>query len=403
VNGAHRLFQCLLVLWPLSAGAQQMPPYPDVWELQFPNAVPGSSLHASLLNDGQVVVAYLPDGPAGKAPRVERLFFGGGSVKEERLPDGQYVFTYADGRHTTVSSHDNFREALPDGRTIRNSYNEYRDCYRGPAREYVVITGENRRPQVSKVFFYLLDEPQRFTTSVNDNWRGLDTGPSCPTEPSLDLEVNVESIGGSFLPLSDGTILLLDHQHGLVIRLTRDLDSPSNLMNNRVFAFPYNESYLFVDLLLGKDYGNGEEKSIRFQEALDDLRDHLRKIKNEQLGIESPVKAEDGKVAERSGVISTPCVRNDHGIFEDINCAVEARDAADRELNAVYKALLARLGPSEEKRLRQAQRTWLEFVQADARFTIEREGDGSSGRLIAINYQEQLIRQRAEALKSWLP
>lgn len=392
------LFFAMLVLLPIAVCAQQTPPYPDVWEMQFPNPAPGSRLRASLLNDGQVVIAYLPDALSGKAPSVERLFFGGGAVQQQRLADGQYVFVYEDGRQASVTALDSFSGRLQDGRTIRNGDNAYRDCYRGPAREYVLIKDKDRDQRFTKVFFYLLDKPKRFVSTVNDNWRGLNTGPSCSSEPSLNLEVSVESIGGSFLPLPDGTILLLDHEHGLVLRLTKDLESHSKLMNNLVFAFPYNDSYLFVGLLLGKDYGSGENQSIRYQEALDDLRDYLRKIKKEQRGGKARNEiVQPGDAAARS------CFRNDHGIFEDINCAVQAQDAADRELNEVYKALLERLLPSEERLLRQAQRDWLEFVEADAKFTFEREGDGSSGKLIAVNYRERLTRERVVALKSWLP
>ncbi len=221
MNIAQKIVRGLLILATLltvNAHAQPLPPYPDVWELQFPNPTPGSSLHASLLSDGQVVIEYMPEGMAAKAPRVEKLFFGGGNVRREKLPDGQLVFTYADGTHAVVSRYASYREQLGHGRVIRSADNKYRGCYRGPAQEYVMILDGERHQRIEKVFFYLLDEPKRFVSTANDNWRELDTGPSCPTEPSLNIEVSVESISGSFLPLPDGTILLLDHQHGLVLR-----------------------------------------------------------------------------------------------------------------------------------------------------------------------------------------
>ena len=61
------------------------------------------------------------------------------------------------------------------------------------------------------------------------------------------------------------------------------------------------------------------------------------------------------------------------------------------------------LSKGEAERLRQAQRAWLSFVEADAKFVFEREGNGSSGRLVAVNAREKLTAQRIEALKSWLP
>jgi uncharacterized protein YecT (DUF1311 family) len=97
-----------------------------------------------------------------------------------------------------------------------------------------------------------------------------------------------------------------------------------------------------------------------------------------------------------------PCVRNAAGVFENISCAVEARDKANKELNSTYQRLLAALSQGEAEKLRQAQRAWLSFVEADAEFVFERDGGGSSGQLVVVNTREQLTRQRNQALKSWL-
>jgi hypothetical protein len=47
-------------------------------------------------------------------------------------------------------------------------------------------------------------------------------------------------------------------------------------MNRKLFGFP-NEwgDSTFVGTLTGKDYGSNEEGNVRFQEALDDLRNYL--------------------------------------------------------------------------------------------------------------------------------
>jgi uncharacterized protein YecT (DUF1311 family) len=98
----------------------------------------------------------------------------------------------------------------------------------------------------------------------------------------------------------------------------------------------------------------------------------------------------------------THCARNSAGVFENINCAAEARDKADKELNSTYQRLLASLSGPQAEKLRLAQRAWLSFVEADTSFVLEREGAGSSGRLVAVNNREKLTRQRVESLKSWL-
>jgi uncharacterized protein YecT (DUF1311 family) len=97
------------------------------------------------------------------------------------------------------------------------------------------------------------------------------------------------------------------------------------------------------------------------------------------------------------------CTRNSFGVFEDISCAFNARNAADKELNETYQRLLGVLRPIEAQALRKAQRAWLSYVDADAKFSFAIEGDGSSGRLVVANTRERLTRERIEALKSWLP
>ena len=97
------------------------------------------------------------------------------------------------------------------------------------------------------------------------------------------------------------------------------------------------------------------------------------------------------------------CKRNDFGVFEDINCATEAAQTADRELNATFTKLLEILRPAEAAALRKAQDSWMEYVKVDARFVLEREGNGSAGHLVVVNNRERLTRERTLALKSWLP
>lgn len=97
------------------------------------------------------------------------------------------------------------------------------------------------------------------------------------------------------------------------------------------------------------------------------------------------------------------CQRNEFEVFEEVACAAEADRQADRELNATYKELLSLLRPDEADALRTAQRAWLAFVAADARFTLAREGDGSAGWLVILNDRERLARERIDALRFWLP
>lgn len=82
-------------------------------------------------------------------------------------------------------------------------------------------------------------------------------------------------------------------------------------------------------------------------------------------------------------------------------CAAEAYQAADRELNETYKHLLSALDIPSQKRLVQAERAWLAFVDAESKFIFEIEGDGSSGRLAVTNSREKHARNRTNELKNW--
>jgi uncharacterized protein YecT (DUF1311 family) len=97
------------------------------------------------------------------------------------------------------------------------------------------------------------------------------------------------------------------------------------------------------------------------------------------------------------------CNRNEYGVFEDIGCASEAFIAADRELNAVYTKLLQSLDAVEQKALVQSQRSWLAFLEANAKFIYAIEGDGSQGRLVVVNAREEHTRVRVKELKAWVP
>jgi uncharacterized protein YecT (DUF1311 family) len=97
------------------------------------------------------------------------------------------------------------------------------------------------------------------------------------------------------------------------------------------------------------------------------------------------------------------CQRNEHDVFEDIGCASEAFAAAGRELNAVYTKLMQSLDVDEKKALVQSQRSWLAFIDANARFIYAIQGDGSLGRLVVINAREEHTRVRVRELKAWAP
>jgi hypothetical protein len=129
------------------------------------------------------------------------------------------------------------------------------------------------------VFFFLLDEPETFENETAEN--NLGTGSLCPTEEPMRLEISVVSTGCAYLELPDGTILCTISSRAFVQRLKPDLTVPAKAMNGKLFGFPtISGDSTFVGSLTGKDYGSNEEKSVRFQEAIDDLRAHLISLRD---------------------------------------------------------------------------------------------------------------------------
>ena len=96
------------------------------------------------------------------------------------------------------------------------------------------------------------------------------------------------------------------------------------------------------------------------------------------------------------------CSRNAHGVFEDPACAANAFARADKELNQVYRRLLAQLDEQAQKKLRASQRAWLAYRDAYSTFAYAVEGDGSAGRMVAWNQSEEATRARIKELRTWL-
>lgn len=78
------------------------------------------------------------------------------------------------------------------------------------------------------------------------------------------------------------------------------------------------------------------------------------------------------------------------------------RQKADKELNAIYSRLRAKLPPDSKARLQKAQVTWLRFLDEECAFETDGTAGGSiHGMLVAI-CETRLIRQRTEDLKAQL-
>lgn len=88
--------------------------------------------------------------------------------------------------------------------------------------------------------------------------------------------------------------------------------------------------------------------------------------------------------------------------YEDIACASAAFDAADKELNKLYRETLALHDEDGQKKLRASQRAWIDFRDADTHFRYHNSGEGGSlGGLIALNHKLDLTLLRIAQLKNF--
>ena len=98
----------------------------------------------------------------------------------------------------------------------------------------------------------------------------------------------------------------------------------------------------------------------------------------------------------------TECDRTD-ARHENIGCAVEVFDNVDKALNEAYKALLVKMDQDGKAKLKEAQRAWIQFRDADTALAYQNSGEGGSlGGLIATNHKVDLTFERIKELKNFL-
>jgi uncharacterized protein YecT (DUF1311 family) len=85
-------------------------------------------------------------------------------------------------------------------------------------------------------------------------------------------------------------------------------------------------------------------------------------------------------------------------------CAGQENKAADKELNAVYQQITARLKgePASKKLLVSAQRAWIGFRDAECEFSASGVKGGSMYPMIYSSCITRVTKDRTEALKQYL-
>ncbi|VVO32787.1 lysozyme inhibitor LprI family protein [Pseudomonas fluorescens] len=85
-------------------------------------------------------------------------------------------------------------------------------------------------------------------------------------------------------------------------------------------------------------------------------------------------------------------------------CAAQQNKAADKELNALYQQVTARLKSSPDRKalLVSTQRSWIAFRDAECKFSASAEEGGSIYPLIYSNCITDLTKARVETFKNYL-
>ena len=81
-----------------------------------------------------------------------------------------------------------------------------------------------------------------------------------------------------------------------------------------------------------------------------------------------------------------------------------AVDRANGDLDKIYKQLMAKLDEQQQKSLKEAQRAWIKWRDAEADI-IARVGGAVGGSALRVDYanaQAKLIKERAEVLRGYL-
>ena len=81
-----------------------------------------------------------------------------------------------------------------------------------------------------------------------------------------------------------------------------------------------------------------------------------------------------------------------------------AVDRANAELDKVYKQLMSKLEAEQQKSLKEAQRAWIKWRDAEA-VIIARVGGAIGGSALRVDYataQEKLIKERTTVLRGYI-
>jgi uncharacterized protein len=188
------------------------PPYPEVWDWVAPEYA-GSEMAIYLwtLSNGDILVNY----------------------SNLNFPHDNHTFTFFN-RYTFNKVENALGAYRPSEEKATLHFNDGKSlqalgclgcrsggCYNRLDGSMAIRNEVNNELVLRKSLLYLFDKPQHFLT----HRKCLD---------GKEFDYWVDSVFPRFLPLADGTFLLID-PHGLIVRFDQNLNSRSKLINSRLF------------------------------------------------------------------------------------------------------------------------------------------------------------------------
>jgi uncharacterized protein YecT (DUF1311 family) len=101
-----------------------------------------------------------------------------------------------------------------------------------------------------------------------------------------------------------------------------------------------------------------------------------------------------------SAEIKTNCV-NPKSNVEDTECAYRAYQAADKNLNQVYKPIFSSLTGKEKQYLVNAQSNWIKFRDTNCDFEAYQSRDSRGYDGLLSNCLERMTKSRTQELQEW--
>jgi len=243
------------------AVAKKYPPYPDVWDWVIPYPERATQyVQTDFQANGDVRISYKLKSKALKKQEEDfpeggsygATFFGRQSVRP-REDIKSYHLAHSRDRFVTLAS-GNVLKSVRRFKTTNGCFDRLDDFF-------VLEDGQGKTISRTNLY-YVLNKPQRFTVYE-------------PCYDGVDFTYQVEAVPAILVPLEDGTFLVVDGEHGLVIRFDEQFKTKSSLLNQRVFVLD-SSSPPFGD---PKGYGSREEGNRDWQRLEDDLYRHLMDVK----------------------------------------------------------------------------------------------------------------------------